>query len=159
MYLVISYPLEPYPACRRDRTPGSHLKLVSSRPWVRAGPLPPGEYCFLLLKNPSPARRLLKALRRPPDAAIRSRPQVPFPCREVRADWGLITENTPSACVRCKKDAQRPCSAARSTPRPTKGFWQAAARFWPLGCRSVDASARGCRDCGMRYFKNGRVNY
>ena len=89
----------------------------------------------------------------PPSAAIRD---VPGSARRLGFDYRKYTERVRSLHL---KDAQRPCSAARSTPRPTKGFWQAAARFWPLGWRSVDASARGCRDCGLRYFKNGRVNY
>ena len=52
-------------------------------------------------------------------AAIRS----PGTCREVRADWGLITGNTLSACVRPERDAQWPCSGARSTPHPPVGLW------------------------------------
>ena len=52
-------------------------------------------------------------------AAIRS----PGTCREVRADWGLITGNTLSACVRPERDAQWPCSGARSTPQPPVGLW------------------------------------
>ena len=47
----------------------------------------------------------------------------PGTCRRVRADWGLITGNTLSACVRSERDAQPRCSGARSTPEPPVGFW------------------------------------
>ena len=47
----------------------------------------------------------------------------PGTCRKVCADWGLITGNTRSACVRSERDAHWPCSGARSTPEPQVGFW------------------------------------